>query len=174
MILTLHFNTSNGQNQAPDFTLNDLNGTRFSLSDFRGRIVLLDFFATWCPPCIQEIYHLKTLIKNFPNSTLVVVSISLDLPNVDDSVIRSFVRDNGIAWTVARDTGGVANKYEVFDIPTLLFVDQEGKMRSRFIGLTESDVLQSKIQLMIPEFTMPAIIMALVLTATFVAIRKRQ
>jgi cytochrome c-type biogenesis protein len=174
MTLALHVSTSHSQNQAPDFTLKDLNGDHFSLSDFRGRTVLLDFFATWCTACIQEIPHLKTLIKNYPNSTLVVISISVDFPNVDDSVIRSFVRDHGITWTVARDTVGVAYKYEVFDIPTQIFVDQEGKMRSRLIGLTESDVLQSKIQLIIPEFTIPAMTMVLALTATSIVFRKRR
>jgi len=174
MALALHVSTSYGQNQAPDFTLTDLNGVRFSLSDYRGRIVLLDFFATWCRPCIDEIPHLITLTKTYPNSTLVIISISLDFPNVDNSVVRTFAKDMGITWTVARDTAGVANKYEVFDIPTLIFVDQEGNIRSRYIGLTESDALRSKIQLIIPEFVMPTAMMTLALAATLIVIRKRQ
>ncbi len=174
MTLTLQVSKSYGQSQAPDFTLSDLNGARFSLSDFRGKIVLLDFFATWCPGCIQEIYHLKTLTKLFPNNTLAIISISEDFPSVDDPTLRAFVRDHAITWTVARDTAGVGYQYEVFEYPTLILIYQEGRLGTRYVGLVEGEVLQSKIQLMIPEFTIPAITMALALTATFIMVRRRQ
>lgn len=174
VILASEASTSYGQMPAPNFTLKDLNGFRFSLSDFRGRIVLLDFFATWCRPCKEEVPHLKSLTKTYPNSTLVLISISVDAPFVDDSVVRAFVKEYGITWTVARDTDGVGYKYEVFEIPTLILVDQEGDIRSRHVGLTDSETLQSRIEVIIPEFQTPAMITAFLLAAVAVLIRRKR
>jgi len=173
-IVVLGLSPSYGQSAAPDFTLSDLNGVRFSLSDFKGRIVLIDFFATWCRPCREEILHLKALTTLYPNDTFVIISITVDPVHDTNSVLRSFAKQYEMTWIIARDTAGVANKYKVVVIPTLILIDQAGYMQSRYEGLTEKEVLQSKIEVIIPEFKMPAMILAFtVAIALFVFCRKK-
>ncbi len=174
VILAGQASTSHQQTPAPNFTLKDLNGFQFSLTDFKGKIVLLDFFATWCKPCKEEVPHLKALAKIYPNSTLVLISVSLDAPFVADSVVRAFVKETEITWTVARDTDSVQYKYQVFEIPTLILVDQEGNIRSTYIGVTDSETLRSRIEVIIPEFQIPTMAMASALAAVAVMIRRKR
>jgi len=106
-----------GKEEAPNFTLVDINGEQFSLSDHLGKVVLLDFFATWCGPCISEIEHLKSLYNKYSPDQLVILSISVD-PNSDTvQILQNFAQQYEIAWTVARDTTNVADKYGVSPIP---------------------------------------------------------
>lgn len=122
---------------------------------------MIDFFATWCRPCREEIAHLKELTTTYPKDTLVIVSISVDPIYDTESVLRGFIAEHRITWIVARDTTGVANRYQVVVIPTLVLIDQTGYIQSRYEGLTEKQVLQSKIEVIIPEFSAPAMILAL-------------
>ena len=121
---------------APEFTLTDIDGNTFSLSDFRGKIVLLDFFATWCGPCRSEMPHLKATQDEFYEE-LVVISISVD-PDYDTvERLQQFRSSYNITWTLARDTANVAAKYDVSAIPTLYVIDQNGYVTFHKVGLTE-------------------------------------
>jgi peroxiredoxin len=134
-----------GKEQAPNFTLVDINGEHFTLSDHLGKVVLLDFFATWCGPCISEIEHLKSLHNEYSQGQLVIFSISVD-PNSDTvQILQHFTQQNEIAWTVARDTANVADKYGVFPIPHLVLVDVQGYRIHDHIGLTRETTLRSEI-----------------------------
>ena len=136
---------------APDFTLTDIDGNVFSLSDFRGKVVLLDFFATWCGPCRAEMPHLKALNEKF-GEELVIISISVD-PNYDSvERLKSFRQDYNITWTLARDTTNVQAQYNVTAIPTLYIIDQNGYVRFHHVGLTEEDALITEISQIVPEF----------------------
>ncbi len=73
---------------APPFALLDLNGNKVSLSDYKNKVVILDFWATWCPPCIKEIPHFIELYKEYKNQGLVIVGISLDLQGI--SIVKAF------------------------------------------------------------------------------------
>jgi peroxiredoxin len=136
---------------APDFTLTDIDENVFSLSDFRGKVVLLDFFATWCGPCRAEMPHLKALNEKF-GEELVIISISVD-PNYDSvERLKSFRQDYNITWTLARDTTNVQAQYNVTAIPTLYIIDQNGYVRFHHVGLTEEDALTTEISQIVPEF----------------------
>jgi len=177
MLIILGVSPSYGQSAAPDFTLTDINGRRFSLSDFRGRIVLIDFFATWCRPCREEIPHLKTLSNVYPNNTLVIISIDIDPVLDTELAVRKLVQEYGLTWIVippSMDSAGVANRYQVMELPTLILVDQEGYIRSRYVGLTEEEVLRSRIEVIIPEFGALTLVMTLSLMAALLLLRGRR
>jgi len=161
MLIILAVSPSHGQAVAPDFTLTDINGRRFSLSDFKGRIVLIDFFATWCRTCQEEMPHLKALSNRYRNDTLVIISIDID-PILDTELdVRKWIQKYELDWIVvppSTDSAGVANKYQVTELPTLILVDQEGLVRGRYVGVTEEEVLRSKVEVIIPEFgTVPLV-----------------
>jgi thiol-disulfide isomerase/thioredoxin len=141
-----------GKEKAPNFTLVDINGNQFSLSDHVGKVVLLDFFTTWCGPCIMELEHLDGLYDNYSPDQFVILSISVDLYSDTTQVLQSFVQQNEeMTWTVARDTDNVAYKYGVSPIPHLVIIDAEGYKRHNHIGLTAESTLRSEIDSLLSE-----------------------
>jgi thiol-disulfide isomerase/thioredoxin len=129
---------SNGNEQSSLYTLTDA-----KFSEFRGKIVLIDCFATWCQPCIIEFDHLKEVNDKYDGSEVVVVSVG----SSGDSVtgLRQFRKDYNMDWLVARDTVGVFNEYSVESIPTLVILDQNGNTHYRNVGVTDASTLMNKI-----------------------------
>ena len=148
LLLTIVFilgaNPVVGKEKAPNFTLVDINGEQFSLSDHLGKVVLLDFFATWCGPCVSEIEHLKGLYNKYPRDQFIIISIGVD-PQETNNDLRNFAQQHGMEWTVARDTDQVSDKYDVSPIPHLVIVDAEGYIQHKHVGLTEESKLRSEI-----------------------------
>lgn len=140
-----------GKEKSPNFTLVGINGEQFSLSDHLGKVVLLDFFTTWCGPCIFEIEHLKGLYNEYSPDQLVILSISVDPYTDTVQVLQSFAQQNEMTWTVARDTDNVAYRYGVSPIPHLVIVDAEGYKRHNHIGLTAESTLRSEIDPLLSE-----------------------
>jgi cytochrome oxidase Cu insertion factor (SCO1/SenC/PrrC family) len=140
-----------GKEKAPNFTLVDINGKQFSLSDHLGKVVLLDFFTTWCGPCIFEIEHLKGLYNEYSPDQFVILSISVDPYTDTIQILHSFAQQNEMTWTVTRDTDNVASKYGVSPIPHLVIVDAEGYKRHNHIGLTAESTFRSEIDSLISE-----------------------
>jgi len=88
---------------APDFTLNDLDGNEVSLSDFRGKVVFLNFWAIGCPPCRFEMPEMEELYQEYKNKDVVIIGV--DLGEYRSSV-KSFIEENGYSWTFVIDTYG--------------------------------------------------------------------
>jgi peroxiredoxin len=140
-----------GKEKAPNFTLVDINGEQFSLSDHLGKVVLLDFFSTYCGPCILEIEHLKGLYDKYSPDQFVILSISV-APSIDTvKILQSFAQQYEMAWTVARDIANIAYRYGVSPIPHLVIVDAEGYKRHDHIGLTAESTLRSEIDSLVSE-----------------------
>ena len=112
---------------ASDFKLQDLNGKIVKLSDFKGKAVLIDFWATWCPPCREAIPGIEKLHKNYGGKGLVVLSISLDEGDWDS--VKSFVTEHGITYPVLRGTEDVASQFQVRTIPMPRAHPQRGDRR---------------------------------------------
>lgn len=130
------------------FTLTDTDGERFSLADFRGKVVVLDLFSTRCVPCVYEVPQLAEICGKY-GSDVEVVSIGSSSDTVDG--LRQFKGEYQMTWRVARDTDGVFDRYGVEYIPTLVIIDRNGTMRYRYVGLTEASTLSSRIDPLLSE-----------------------
>ncbi len=117
--------------RAPDFTLPDLDGKSVSLSDFRGHVVILDFWASWCPPCRASMPKLREYYEEFKDRGLVLVGVSLDRSAED---ARYFLEKNGYTdfiplWGSVSASQGVAREYGIYGIPHTFVLDPEGVIR---------------------------------------------
>jgi len=120
---------------APDFTLRNMDNQNVSLSDHRGKVVLLDFWATWCGPCRAELPHFQKLMDSFKNNPSVAfITISTD---ITAEVVKKFCKDNKYTFPVLMDKGTTA-AYGVQGIPVLLIVDQDGKICYKHEGFDSS------------------------------------
>jgi thiol-disulfide isomerase/thioredoxin len=129
---------------APDFKLQDLNGKTIRLSDFKGKPVLLDFWATWCPPCRASIPGIEKLYKKYSGKGLVVLSISLDQGEWDS--VKSFSTEQGITYPVLKGTEDVASQFQVRTIPMLVIINKQGKTVKRYLGMGDDNELEMDIK----------------------------
>ncbi len=117
---------------APDFTLPDLDGNEVRLSEFRGKVVFVNFWATWCPPCRAEMPDIESLYQEYKDEGLVVIGIDIGEP---EATVRRFVQQGGYSWTFVLDSdGAVAANYNIRAIPTSFFIDREGVIQAVNIG----------------------------------------
>lgn len=135
---------------APAFTLSDLRGETLSLSGFKGKIVVIEFMATWCPSCREEIEHLRGLYEKHPTDVAIIM-ISIDLQFDTNETLQQFVGDHDITWFVARDTANANRDYGVTVIPTLVIIDKNGYIRARFEGTTTTSTLSREIDKLLSE-----------------------
>jgi peroxiredoxin len=121
---------------APPFRLSVLGGGELDLGSLRGRIVVVNFWATWCPPCVAEMPSLERLYRTLGKEGLAVVGISVD---EDEAVLRSFVETHGLTFPILRDPGGrvAAAAYRVTGYPMTFELDAEGVLREIYVGPAE-------------------------------------
>lgn len=118
---------------APSFSVQTLDGQQVSLQQLTGRIVVMDFWATWCRPCRDSVPELKTLTKKYPPSKLALISFSAD---DDQQAWRDFIPKHDMEWPQYWDGDGrIRAAFGVHAFPTYLVIDQEGFIRERIVGL---------------------------------------
>ncbi len=115
---------------APEFTLKDINGNKISLKDYRGKIVFVDFWATWCPPCREELPVYQEIKDEYEDADVVFLAISTDK---DTSKVIPFIEKFGYDFTVLYDDG-MKVEYNVAGIPTVFIIDQAGVIRYKHVG----------------------------------------
>jgi len=119
--------------KAPNFILHSLDGRSISLQGLKGRVVLLEFWATWCPPCRQSIPEMEALYNEFRGEDFALVGISMDDPG-DKETVKEFIKEFGIKYPVAIDDGKVSKSYGVISIPSLFLLDKEHKIVKHYFG----------------------------------------
>lgn len=132
---------------AADFTVTDLQGEKVSLSQFRGKVVIIDFWATWCPPCKASIPHLVDIYRRYNGKGVVILGILLEQSS--SSHISRFVADMRINYPVLLGTQEIMETYKVRHIPVTIVVDKEGIIREKLIGF--SDVTMRRLEESIRE-----------------------
>ena len=129
--------------QAPPFTLPDLNGNMVSLADLEGKVILLDFFATWCAPCRVEIPGFIELYHKYQSRGFVVVGISTDRLGLE--VVKPFVEELGIDYPVLIGNQEVMETYRVIGLPTNFILDRRGRSRKFHVGIQPKEVFEKEI-----------------------------
>jgi thiol-disulfide isomerase/thioredoxin len=139
-------NTSKGTAvKAPGFAIKDLSGKTIKWSQFKGKVVLVDFWATWCGPCRRSIPHLSRLHTKYADKGFEVVGISLDQAGV--APVAKFAKDMGMPYTVLMGDIQLASDWGVgAGIPMAFLVDRQGNIVDRILGYQEASVFEGKIE----------------------------
>lgn len=128
---------------APDFTLKDLEGNQVSLSDFRGKTVFINFWATWCGPCRAEMPEIESIHQEYKDQDVVVIGIDLFEP---EDAVRQYTQEGGYSWIFVIDTTGeVTANYEVTAIPTSFFIDSDGIIQAMNIGSMSKGAMEANL-----------------------------
>ena len=136
---------SNSNQVAPDFTLQDLNGRTVHLSDYRGKAVVLNFWATWCPPCRMEIPWFIDLQKQYGAQGLQVLGVSLD--EGGRAVVEKFAQQRGINYPVLQGGPTVADEYGGVDaLPTTFYIGRDGRVVASVAGLISHHEVEENIK----------------------------
>lgn len=122
-----------GDKRAPDFSLKDLNGNKVGIKQFKGKIIFLNFWATWCAPCKEEMSSLEVLHQKFKGKDFVLLTISVDYGRVKS--VQEFMNKHHYTFPVLLDSKSEAlDLFNVKGIPTSFIIDRKGRMIGRAIG----------------------------------------
>lgn len=138
----------NKGNLARDFTLETVDGNRVSLKDFGGKVVLINFWATWCPPCRDEIPDLQSAYQARQDDGFVVLGVNVEEPRV---TVEQFVDEIDMTYPVLLDEGGqVLQTYRANGLPMSVIVDQEGVIQVRHVGYLTAAQLERYLAELMP------------------------
>jgi peroxiredoxin len=140
------------ENAAPDFTLTQPPGQPLTLSDFRGKPTIINFWATWCPPCRRELPALEAAYQMYQDQ---IGFVAVDVKE-DAATVAAFVEELGLTFPVAIDPDGRVSDvaYEVRGLPTTLFVDAQGVVVARHVGPLDEATIESYLT---PLLALPAV-----------------
>ena len=117
---------------APNFTLTDMEGAEVSLDGLRGKVVIVNFWATWCPPCREEMPSMEKLHQQFKDQGLVILAVNVEK---DRAALKNFLQQHGYSFPVLHDSkSAVQNLYKVFRFPESFIIDRNGQVVQKVIG----------------------------------------
>jgi len=130
---------------APEFQLEDLGGRTVRLSDYRGKVVLLNFWAMWCPPCRAEMPDLVRLQRENESRGLQIIGITY--PAYNRKTVRRFARQLRLNYPILYGSRELGAKYEVGEVlPATIVIDREGKIRARILGILEPEEFEQNVK----------------------------
>ena len=149
---SIYAETVKNSEKAPDFELDDMQGVKHRLSEYRGKVVLINFWASWCRECMGEMPSLNSLYEKFKNKDVVVLGVSTD-SNYED--IKKSLGRTRVTYPVLIDRKGEVfeNKYAVMGLPTTVIVDKKGYIAGKILGSLDfsSAVFMNKIKMLSEE-----------------------
>jgi peroxiredoxin len=133
--------------KAPEFSMTSLSGQQISLKDLRGQGVLVNFWATWCYPCREEMDDLKAAYEKYKDQGIVILGIDM---KEGEETVRKFIESYKITYPILIDMDGkVGDAYNVFGIPSSFFIDKDGVIRDIILGEMNQDSINNKIEKLI-------------------------
>lgn len=134
--------------KAPDFKLPTISGDTLSLSDYHGKVIILDFWATWCPPCRAEIPGFVNLQKEFKDQGFTVIGVALDKPDK----VAKFYKDFKMNYPVVIGNREIAAAYGgITGIPTTFVLDRQGRIVKKYVGMRPEKVFREDIVKLLSE-----------------------
>jgi peroxiredoxin len=128
----------------PDFTLQDSNGAAIKLSEYKGKVILLDFWATWCTGCKVEIPWYMEFAKKYQDSGLAVIGVSMDKQGW--TVVRPFMQEKQMNYPVVLGDDNLATRYDLTSMPLTLLIDRDGKIALSHAGVVDKDAFETKLR----------------------------
>jgi peroxiredoxin len=118
---------------APDFTLPNLDGKMVSLVDYKGKVILLNIWATWCPPCVEEMPSMEKLYQELREEGFEILAVSVDASG--DKVVTPFMKKHKLSFPALTDTGGAVKiLYQTTGVPESFIIDKDGIIVEKIIG----------------------------------------
>jgi len=136
-------------NLAPDFTLQTLQGESMTLSDYRGKNVIINFWATWCPPCRAEMPHMQRYYDEHKDDDFTILAVNMTTTESHQSDVQPFIDELAITFPVLLDVDNdVTDTYQVMAYPTSYFVDKNGVIQYKILGAMNEEMMEKQIALM--------------------------
>jgi peroxiredoxin len=133
---------------APDFELTTLEGEKVKLSDYKGQKVILNFWATWCPPCKAEMPHMqKYYEKNADKENVEILAVNLTSMDEGKDAVQAFVDGYELTFPIPLDEDGeIGEEYRAFTIPTTYMIDTEGEIRHKIVGPMNEEMMDEMVE----------------------------
>ncbi len=117
---------------APQFALSDLKGAQVKLDEYKGKLVMIEFFTTWCAPCQMAAPEVQALYQKYKDRGFVVLGVTIE--GRQEEALNSFVKEHNVTFPILIDDGATSRRYEVFSIPTSYLIDRQGIIVSKHMG----------------------------------------
>jgi peroxiredoxin len=131
-------------NLSPDFELTTLDGKKVKLSDYRGKKVILNFWATWCPPCRAEMPDMEKFYSSYKDKDVVILGVNLANAERDQTTVKNFIKSYGITYPIPLDKENLAAEmYQVSAIPTSYIIDPQGIIIEKVVGPMDFETMKS-------------------------------
>ena len=138
---------SNSRKMAPDFTLTDSNGASIRLSDYKGKVVLLDFWATWCHGCKLEIPWYMEFQQKYKDKGLSVIGVAMDEDGWKS--VKPFIEKTKINYAIVVGNQQLASKFGADSLPVTLLIDREGKIAESHAGMVDKAAFEKDLQMLV-------------------------